>query len=322
MTSYDTDTSALLHSCLRSAAAAPSIHNTQPWLFRIRDDGIDVLIDRRRQLLTIDPDGREMHVSVGAAVFNLRVALAAQGRTAEVELAPDWYDDSLAARVRLGDATEAGPAALALFDAIGRRHTNRRPFADTPLAEPVAAELRTAARLEHATLYLADDPLRTAVLSLIRTADNRQRRDPGYRPEVAAWTTPPGIGRRDGVPRSAFGPRAADAVLPMRDLGIGHGAPTATVEFEPDPTIALLYTVGDDRRAWLQAGAALQRVWLTATVRGVAATPLTQTTEIPELRGLLTDPAAGVVQSVLRLGYPLSPARPALRRPVDELIID
>ncbi len=63
-------------------------------------------------------------------------------------------------------------------------------------------------------------------------------------------------------------------------------------------------------------------MWLTATVRGVAATPLTQTTEVPELRALLADPAIGVIQSVLRLGYPLSPARPALRRPLDDLIID
>jgi nitroreductase len=312
----------LWRDCVASATAAPSVHNTQPWLFRIHDDGVDVLIDRRRQLHTIDPDGREMYVSVGAAVFNLRVALGARGRQPDVRLAPDWHDDALAARVRIVGPVAVNPAALVLHDAIGRRHTNRRPFADTPIAEPVLAELSNAATLEGAQLHRAVEPLHTAVLSLVRTADNRLRDDPRYRAELAAWTTPPGIGRRDGVPRSAFGPRDADAALPMRDLALGHGAPTAVVDFERDPTIALLYTTADDRQDWLRAGAALQRLWLTATVRGVAVTPLTQTTEVPELRRLLTDPTAGMVQSVLRLGYPLSPARPALRRDLDDVIID
>ena len=38
---------------LRAAAAgvrAPSMHNTQPWLFRLRDGAIDVVADRSRQL--------------------------------------------------------------------------------------------------------------------------------------------------------------------------------------------------------------------------------------------------------------------------------
>jgi hypothetical protein len=110
--------------------------------------------------------------------------------------------------------------------------------------------------------------------------------------------------------------------VPLRDLARGSGAPTATVHFEADPTLALIFTEGDSPKDWLRAGAALQRVWLTATVRELAATPLTQLTEIPPLRELLADTSAGlVVQSVLRLGYPIShpPATP--RRPVDEVVV-
>ncbi len=310
-----------LPACLVAATAAPSIHNTQPWLFRLREDGVDVLVDRRRQLHTVDPEGREMHISVGAALFNLRVALGAHGRRADVWLVPEWSDDALVARVVVGKRIEVTTAARALYDAIGCRHTNRRPFADARLAEPVLAEFETAARLEGATLRVPTDHLRSAVTSLIRTADHRLRDDAEYRAELAAWTTPPGIGRRDGVPRSAFGPRDTDGALPMRDLSLGHGAPTALVEFERDPTLGVLYTEGDDPRAWLQAGAALQRVWLTATIRGVAATPLTQTIEVPELRKLLADSTHGVVQSVLRLGYPLAAVRPTPRRALDEVLL-
>jgi nitroreductase len=317
----DRDTAAVLRAGLVAATAAPSIHNSQPWLFRLRDDGVDVLVDWRRQLHAVDADGREMHLSVGAALFNLRVCLGAQGYEVAVDLAPRWSDDAIAARVTLGGPLAVNPAARALNDAISRRHTNRRPFAPMPVPDRVLTELSTAAELEGGVLRPADDPLYTAVLSLIRTADNRLRADAAYQAELAAWTTPPGIGRRDGVPRSAFGPRDTDGALPLRDLSIGHGAPVAVVEFEAEPTIALLYTRADTRQDWLRAGAALQRVWLTATIRGLALTPLTQATEIPQLRRLLKDPTVGVAQSVLRLGYPLSPAGPSPRRPLADVIV-
>ena len=38
------------------AALAPSIHNTQPWRFRIREDTLEMLVDPGRQLEVIDPE--------------------------------------------------------------------------------------------------------------------------------------------------------------------------------------------------------------------------------------------------------------------------
>ncbi len=313
--------SPVLRQCVLAATAAPSVHNTQPWLFRLRPDAIDVLVDRNRQLHSLDPQGREMYVSVGAAVFNLRLALRASGWRTEARLTPDVNAD-LAARVKISGSVRITPAALALAEAIQRRHTNRRPFTDKPVADEIITELARAAATEGADLMVTDGPLRDGVLSLTRTADNRMRRDKTYRAELAAWTTAGGVGRRDGVPRQSFGPRDKDAALPMRDLGLGIGAATAVVEFESEPTILLLFTVGDTPADWLRAGAALQRVWLTGTVRGLAATPLTQVTEIPQLRELLAESATGrVVQTVLRIGYPSVPAAATPRRSLDEVVI-
>ena len=307
---------------LVAATSAPSIHNTQPWLFRPRDDAIDVLVDRRRQLAALDPDGREMCVSVGAAVFNLRLAVRAHGYEARVRLMPDTGEPDLMASVSIGPAAPPPAAVVALAEAIPRRHTNRRPFADRPVPFGVMQELAGAAVAEGAALLAVDPPLRDGVLSLTRTAENRMRTDPRYRAELSAWTTPGGVGRRDGVPRQAFGPRATDRALPLRDFALGHGAPTAVVDFEPDPTLILLFTDGDSTVDWLRAGTALQRILLTATTRGLAATPLSQLLEVPRLRTLLTDSATGqVVQTVLRIGYPTTPALATPRRAVDDVVL-
>lgn len=307
--------------CVRAATAAPSIHNTQPWLFRLCDDTIDVLVDRSRQLTTLDPDGREMILSVGAAAFNLRVAARARGRETRIQLWPDADEPDLAARVTIGAAAGDVPAARALAEAIPRRHTNRRPFANHPVPYGTLVELSGAATAENATLVTVDPALRAAVLSLTRTAENRMKADPQYRAELASWTTPGGVGRRDGVPRQAFGPRDSNAAIPLRDFAMGHGDPSAVVDFEPDPTLVLLFTAGDGPGDWMRAGAALQRVLLTATVRGLAATPLSQMLEVPKLRALLADTITGqVAQSVLRIGYATTPSTATPRRPVEDVI--
>lgn len=311
-----------LLDCLTAATAAPSIHNTQPWLFRTRPDVIEVLVDRSRQLPVLDPDGREMSVSVGAAVFNLRVALSAAGRQPSVSLVPDPADRDLAARVTIGPEVQPSRAALALAATIPRRHTNRRPFADKPVPYGTMEELSGAAVAEGASLLDVGPELRDGVLSLTRTAETRMRSDPSYLAELAAWTTPPGFERRDGVPRHAFGPRPTDGALPLRDLGLGRGFPAALADFEPDPTIVVLFTPGDTPADWLGAGMALQRLWLTATLRGLAVTPMSQLTEIGALRELLADSFTRyVAQTVLRIGYPVSPALTTPRRPVHEVLL-
>jgi nitroreductase len=311
-----------LHECLVAATAAPSIHNTQPWLFRPRGDLIEVHVDRRRQLAMLDPEGREMWVSAGAALLNLRVAVRAHGRDARARLIPYPAEPDLAATVSIDRAAAPPAAVLQLAGAIAHRHTNRRPFADMPVPPRILDELTRAAAAESATLLAVDPALRDGVLTLTRTAENRMLANGRYRAELAAWTTPGGVGRRDGVPRQAFGPRDRHRALPLRDFALGHGAPTATVAFEPEPTLILLYTAGDTPADWLRAGAALERVLLTATVRGLAATPLSQVVEIPRLRALLDDTMNGrAVQTVLRVGYPITPAQPTPRRPVEEVLL-
>jgi nitroreductase len=312
---------AALTSCVRAATAAPSIHNSQPWRFRIRAGGIDVYADWSRRLEVIDPSGRELLISVGAAILNLRLALHRQARTPALALFPDPADRALVARVTPGAAAEPSPSARALADAIPRRHTNRRPFAAAAIPADVLDELAHAARAEGATLRVADAVGRNAILSLVRAADQQWRSQGVYRTELAAWTRP-ARGRADGVPVHAIGPWDALEALPLRDFGLTQPQLRRPVEpFEPYPTIAVLATPGDTAERWVAGGQALQRVLLTATLRGLAATPMSQPLEIPALRELVTDTASGQwAQVILRLGY-APPTTPTPRRPLAEVML-
>ena len=63
---------------IAAAARAPSVQNTQPWRFKVAESAIELYCDSRRQLLA-DPDGREMLISCGAALYGLRLAVRSLG---------------------------------------------------------------------------------------------------------------------------------------------------------------------------------------------------------------------------------------------------
>jgi nitroreductase len=309
-----------LTACLNAAAAAPSVHNTQPWRFRLRPNRVDLMLDPDRRLYAIDPDGREAYISIGAALLNLRIAILAAGRVPIMLLQPEHDEPDLLASVMIGGTHRPDATVRSLASAIDKRRTNRRPFRDIEVRDEVIDQLAAAARVEGAALVAADPITRTALLGLIRTAYDRQQEDPGYVAELGRWAHTD-AGRRDGVPARSFGPIDDGGVLPIRDFGLAQ--PTVLrrhARFESAPTIVAIYTNGDTPLYWLRAGLAMERVLLTATVRGVANTPMTAPTEVPEIGSLLSSPGyPRTVQVILRLGYgDLCPATP--RRPLGDVI--
>ncbi|HYX96067.1 MAG TPA: hypothetical protein VE823_13455, partial [Geodermatophilus sp.] len=88
-----------LEAAVDRAVLAPSVHNTQPWSFVLSPDRVEVRADRRRQLTVLDPLGRELVHSVGAALFTLRVALSARGWALAVDRLPRPDDPDLLAVV-------------------------------------------------------------------------------------------------------------------------------------------------------------------------------------------------------------------------------
>ncbi|RSM68055.1 nitroreductase [Actinoplanes sp. ATCC 53533] len=310
-----------LEGCIRLATTAPSLHNSQPWLFRVGDGVVDVYADWRRQLEVLDPTGRELLISVGAAVFTLGLALRGAGYRPEIGLFPDAGKPNLVARLSAENCSALDPAVRDLAAAIPHRHTNRYPFASAAVPADAIERLIDAARQEAATLTVANPVSRNTIIRLSQDADRRQRAIGGYRAELARWTTHRTL-HRDGVPPLAIGPWDALEIMPIRDFGLlqPHLARTAE-EFEPDPTLVVLATAGDDRADWVRAGQALQRVLLTATWQNLATTPVSQPVEIPAVRSQLSDPARGIwAQMILRVGYG-RPAASTPRRPLSDVLL-
>jgi hypothetical protein len=310
------------------AAAAPSMHNAQPWRFRfLTGEGVLLLrADPERAMPRSDPGDRALHIGCGAALFNLRVAAAYAGLVPETRLLPEPRDPLLLAAVQLaGSAGHARDEDLArLHSAIGQRHTSRHPFAEKDIPEEVRDALRAAAEREGAVLLFPGPWHAETVLDLIHDAESRDALDPDAADDLRRWTRlgPEADTAVDGVPEYAFGPRKRDGRAPVRDFaGRRPVADRGTTTFEHTPHLALLSTAGDGPADWLRAGQALERVLLEATLADLATSLTSHALEDRALRLLTRDPSsgAGQVQMVLRLGYgPRGPATP--RRPVTDVL--
>ncbi|WP_327727005.1 nitroreductase family protein [Streptomyces sp. NBC_00487] len=286
---------ATVESLLAAAVAAPSIHNTQPWRFRLDRDSqvLEVHSEPARTLPLADPMHRAQYLSVGAALFNLRLAAVHRGWRPEVRLLPDPHVPGLLAAVRLTGPLTADdqPCDPGLHEAIARRHTSRMPFTGRPVPEPIVAEMAAAARAGGARLHVPDIAGTRRLLRLTAAAEARHHAHPGRTAETLAWINPPGAGAPYGIPVTALGPPDAAGRMPMRDFtGALPALRRPALWFERHVQLALLWTSHDRREDWLRAGQALQYVLLTATARGLRTSLLHQAMEWPDLRTAMALP--------------------------------
>jgi hypothetical protein len=328
---------------IATAARAPSVHNTQPWRFRVGQSAIELYCDPRRKL-QLDPVGREMLISCGAALFGLRLAVRSLGYRPVVELLPDPARLRLMARVSLGAAEPMTSTEREMLRALPHRHTHRGAFGPGPLPAGLMAGLQHDALTEGATLAVIEPGLAYERLADIARAVNRRLTlDPQARAEIQRWTRGPASLARDGVPAHAFPATTVPAAiafpaatvpgavpgtsrsprrrLPQRDFDLGRGFGRQDGGGPPPAVTAALLTPGDSRADWLRAGQALHRLLAHAATKWVFASLNTQLLEMTLIRALIQQRLAlpGAPQMLLQLGV-VDTTHPTGRRPPEELI--
>jgi hypothetical protein len=301
------------------ATLAPSVHNTQPWRFVLRPDGLEVHADRSRRLTVLDPRGRQLVISCGCALFNARVSLAAAGYDAVVERFPDGPESDVLARLTLPAAADDWVPIGSLDASIDLRRTNRRSFADEQVPPAVLQELVEAAVAEGAELFVIDRPEdREATERLSQRANQIENADPAYLAELRAWTTDDPR-RPDGVwagtvPYSGVGAESDDPLHPRNFDTRGMGWLPSDTHSEADPCLLLLGDLADGPDAWLRTGEVLERTWLEITRRDFVASPVTQVVEVAETHRQLRAELRLAMHPGVLLRVGRAPATPATRR--------
>ena len=308
-----------LQTVLQAAVRAPSSHNTQPWYFEVADQRISLYADRTRALPVNDPEDRELTISCGCAMMNMRVAAAHEGFAPRFKLRPE-PDEDLLAVLELRSPEAQAPDEGELFPAIETRRTHREPFASEAVPKDAKSALREAAEAESAWLHFIDDDNdRLRAARLVEEGDDIQWGNPSWRRELAQWMHP----RRKGDGLTVPGLIAPVARLAVRGLDMGKRVGASDRQLaESAPLLAVLGTTEDHAIAWLQAGQALQRLLLTASRLGLQCGYLNQPIQVAELRTRLLrlTGQSGFSQIMLRAGVPREELQASPRRKLEDLI--
>ncbi|MGE2727984.1 Acg family FMN-binding oxidoreductase [Mycolicibacterium vaccae] len=311
-----------LRAALALAGRAPSVHNSQPWHWRVGERSLHLHANPDLLLSRTDPDGRDLMLSCGAALNHCVVALAAMGWQAKIRRFPDPVDVDHLATLTLYPYP-AAELDVALAAAIPRRRTDRRHFSAWPVPGRDIALMGVRAARAGVILRRIDDL--DALRALVSAAAARHLADPEYLVELTTWSGR--YGSRAGVPAGNVPGGGGAGPIPLRSFAGGVLTQPADVRpAEDNAVVVALGTVADDPISRLRAGEAASIVMLTATAQGLACCPITEPLEVEETRATVRADVFGAdahPQIMLRVGWapvnadPL-PATP--RRDLTEIV--
>jgi len=312
-----------IRSALSLAVRAPSVHNSQPWQWRLADHGVHLYANPELLLPSTDPDGRDLMLSCGAALNHCVVALAALGWQSKVHRFPNPAEPNHLAALDL-HPYPAAELDVALAAAIPRRRTDRRHYSSWPVPRGDIALMGARAARAGVILRRIDDL--DSLKRLVTEAAYRHGRDKEYLAELATWS-----GRyasTAGVPARSVPGADGTGPIPVRTFAGGVLAQAPNTEPAQENAVVLaLGTVEDDPLSRLRAGEATSVVLLTATALGLASCPITEPLEFADTREAVRNDVfgdEGHPQMLLRVGWapvnadPL-PATP--RRALSEVVV-
>ena len=316
---------AQMREMVRYATLAPSGHNTQPWLFAVQGDTIQISPDFSRRLPAVDPQDRELWISLGCALENLVLAAGAAGYEADVTY-PMPDADHLT--VHLSRSLAHGHAPL--FEAIPHRQNNRSLYDGRPIPPTEIKKIEAIAPgAGVSTLIFTDTAHTEAIIEYIREGDRHQFGDPAFVTELVSWirfNKSEAMHSLDGLYTRCTGNPDVPRWLGKRFLSAasaGSQADTSAKKARSSAGLIVIAAASDDKRHWVETGRLYERLALTLTDSGVQVAFLNQPAEVPGLRsqfqgylGLGT----ALPQLLLRFGF--ADVLPhSLRRPVEAVLV-
>ncbi len=313
---------------LHHASLAPSGHNSQPWRVRIQaPDTWIIAADADRRLPCVDPDNRELLLSLGAFTENLSLAAGAVGCKTSIRVIARNHHDRDVVHIALTAAARTDFSRKQ----IRLRRTVKHGFSSKPLSSadvsafsrlsdgglfyfPAntshAACIRDAA-VEAFRIQAGRDDAQRELVRWLRLADQDARRHlDGLTPEgmeiqgFKGWVVRHFVSPKDFL-ADRFRRQGVDMTEQLAKEGAGWIVLTS-----PTDTVADL----------IQTGRRFQRMALAARERGIAIHPMTQVLEEDAGRTAIAGNHQGRFhpQFVLRVGYlDRYPDPVSLRRPVE-----
>ena len=304
---------------VEQAIKAPSGHNTQPWLFALRENSISIYPDRTKALPVVDPNNRELFVSLGCATENLCISATHKCYDPIVQI------DPANSEIRVTLARKEHCIATPLFSQIASRQTNRSVYNAKLISEDKIESLRSLPRDPNVAIrfFARGSSEFNKIATLIYEGNRIQMENSAFRAELKQWmryNKHHQDATHDGLSYAVFGapnlPKWLVRPIMSHMLNARTQNQSDKKKIESSSHFVLFTTKHDDIYDWVNLGRTLERFQLRTTEMGLAHAYMNQPNEIPELEELLTNELRlddEYPTILLRIGY--APRMPySLRR--------
>jgi hypothetical protein len=308
---------------IRYATLAASSHNTQPWTFVIKPGLLEIHPDYTRRLPNLDPQGRELWISLGCALENLLIAARAEGYAPEVTY-PNATDFI---RVRLrADSPQGSP----LLNAIPLRQNTRSIYDGQPIQPAALRQLQALPLEPGVTVHFVLEPsgLKT-VLEYINHGNLSQYADKPFVHELIHWlrfNQKEALASLDGLyTRCSGNPEVPRWLGQMVVSGTNpqQQADADAQKFRSSSGAVLIASSSDDKTAWVRTGQVYERLALEMTSLKIKSAFLNQPIEVTPIREQFRSAmnlTEAQPQLLVRFGHADQMPR-SLRRPVKQVLM-
>ena len=307
------------------AVKAPSGHNTQPWRFRQNESAVEVYPDFDRRLPVVDPDDRELFVSLGCATENLCLAAQNIGYESSVAVGDTGV---IAVALTEGADVKSNP----LFEQIDLRQTNRSIYTGEEIALDALRKLQSVCSEKGISIhyYARQTKQFNDIEQYVLQGNTRQMQNESFKAELKSWMR---FNKKhqdqtlDGLSYAVFGAPNVPRWMAEPIMSMAINAKTQNKadreKIDSASHLVLFTTRENSRREWVDLGRTLQRFLLTATELGIAHAYLNQPNEEAEIVAEMAktlDLDGEYPTVLLRVGYGEQQAY-SKRRPIGDIIV-
>ena len=270
---------------VEQAIKAPSGHNTQPWLFKINDNSIEIHPNSEKALPVVDFDNRELFISLGCAAENLCVAASYKGYKTKVSISSDGI-------ITVDLTKESSEKANPLFEQIAVRQTNRSVYDGKIISADTINILKTIPLENGINIHLYENGTSDfdSISNFVVKGNNIQMQDKAFMDELKSWmryNKKHQNKTNDGLSYAVFGAPNLPLLIVKPIISGSINAKSQNKgdirKIASSSHLVLFTTQSNSLDEWVNLGRTLERFLLKSTELNIIHAYLNQPNEIKDL---------------------------------------
>ena len=287
---------------IRYGVLAPNILNTQPWKFEIKKNKIVVYPDISKKLKHLDPEGRQLWISLGSAIENIIIAgehfgLVGKEKVSSKKISIHFKTD----RKRINK----------LFHFITKRVTNKRKAKRILFDNGETTKLKKLPFEKHTNAFLLEkESDMKQFIKMVDSGDDIIYSNEKIKNEIIFWSR---FNRynmyktNDGIPYRTMGIPSVSTrvgkIFMSFFLSPKYIKKSDEQKIMNSSGVIIITSKKDCNKCWIKTGRTLERILLELTSFGMSYSFLNQPCQVKRLRTRLKKITKDWPQIIIRVGY-------------------